>query len=119
MKSITLLLLSFALLSGCGGGAFQKPETAGESIIIGFIDMDDAPGSFNGVFVKKIQPVDKKPFYNFSIEDGIFYRGHVKPGVYKMDSFTSYSSWQGTHYNFNFSQSGRGEMDLRITKPGV
>lgn len=118
-SEITLVLLAVALLAGCGANAFQKPETDGESIIIGYIDMADAPGTFNGVYVKKIQPVDKKPYYNFWIEDGMFYRAHVKPGVYKMDSFKSTSSWQNTNYSFNFPQTGRGEMDLRVTKPGV
>ena len=36
-----------------------------------------------------------------------------------MDSFTSFSRLKNTSYTFNFPQSGRSEMDLRITKPGV
>ena len=118
-KETLLLLLAAGLLASCGGGTFQKPETQNESIIIGYLDMDDAPGSFNGVSMKKLQPAEKKPYYYFATEGGIFYRGHVPPGVYKMDSFTSFSRLKNTSYTFNFPQSGRSEMDLRITKPGV
>ena len=118
-KETLLLLWAAVLLTGCGGGTFQKPETQNESIIIGYIDMDDAPGSFNGVSMKKLQPAEKKPYYNFATQDGIFYRGHVPFGVYKMDSFTSFSSFKNTSYSFNFPQSGRSELDLKITKPGV
>lgn len=118
-KEIPLMLVALSLLVGCGDRPFIKPEANDESMIIGYIDMADAPGSFNGVHVKRIQPVSKTPYYNFWIDGGMFYRSPVAPGVYKMDSFSSYSRWSNTNYTLNFPKSGRSEMDLKITKPGV
>lgn len=116
---LLLILATAILLGGCSDSPFIKPENSNESMIIGYVDMGDAPGSFNGVYVKKIQPVEKKPYYNFWLDGGMFYRSPVAPGVYKMDSIKSFSRWTNTSYSFNFPQTGRSEMDVRISKPGV
>ncbi len=118
-NSLLLILAATLLLSACGDRPFIKPEGNNESMIIGYVDMDDAPGSFNGVYIKKIQPVEKKPYYNFWLDGGMFYRSPVAPGVYKMDTIKSFSRWTNTIYSFNFPQTGRSEMDVRVTKPGV
>lgn len=107
------------LLGGCGSQPFLKPETTNESLIIGYVDWDDAPGKLTGVSIKKIQPVEERPYYNFWIDGGTFYRSSVKPGVYKMDSMRSHRSFPAGSWIFNFPQSGRGEMDVKVVKPGI
>jgi hypothetical protein len=116
-----ILLLAVSSITGCGtAGYLEKPtEDGGESIVVGYIDMGDAPTKLQWVSMKQLKPRIKKPFYNFYVDEGMFYRGHVRDGVFKFDSFGGHSSWGNTTYTFNFPAQGKGSLDREIKKPGV
>lgn len=118
VKTVIAVLL-LGILSGCGGIKFTEPREPNMSIIIGAIDMGDASGKFTNVVMRQIKPVTDKPFYHFAIKDGMFFRTQTPAGIYKMDNFSSFNSWTNTRYTYNFPKSGRGEMDLKISKPGI
>ena len=121
LKTSFIVLVLAVVLTGCSGSiAFKKPDKPNQSMIIGFIDMADAPGDFNGVVMKQIKPATKKPYHYFWIKEGMFFSDDISQGVYKMDNFKSYSGWRSTQYSYNFPKTGgKGEMDLKIKRPGI
>ncbi len=97
----------------------EKPEQPNLSIVFGYIDMDDAPTKLKWVSMKRVKPRTAKPFYNFWVDDGFFYRASVPLGSYKFDSFGGFSGLKNTNYTFEFPNQGKGEMDPVINKQGV
>lgn len=97
----------------------EKPEQPNLSIIFGYIDMNDAPTKLKWVSMKRVRPRTPKPYYNFWVDKGFFYRASVPLGSYKFDSFGGFSGWKNTDYTFNFPSQGRGEMDPIIEKQGI
>lgn len=118
---LTLLLVvaSSLMLSACGGvKPFKNPIQQEESLVFGYIDMDDAPCLLDWVDMKRLQPKTDKPYYNFAVKDGMFYRTYTPPGVYKFDAFGGASFIRNANFTFKFPQ-GKGEMDREIKKTGI
>ena len=97
----------------------EKPEEPNLSIVFGYIDMDEAPTKLKRVSMKKVRPRTPKPFYNFWVKKGMFYRASVPLGSYKFSSFGGFSGLRNADYTFNFPSQGRGEMDPIVDKQGV
>ncbi|HLQ25870.1 MAG TPA: hypothetical protein VK138_08285 [Acidiferrobacterales bacterium] len=115
------VIITFALLmAGCGGNtAFRKSVAEEQSLVFGYIDMSDAPGSLFGATMKRVKPVTDKPYYGFGIDGGMFFRTEVPPGSYKFTSFSNFKSFGNTQYMFNLPSQGRSEMDPIIDKTGI
>lgn len=117
---ITLFLLVAFALTGCSvTPKLEKPDGENVSLVFGHIDMDDAPSELGSVVMKRMRPVTKTPYYHFWVVDGTFFRGDVPEGSYKFTSFGGHSGWKNTSYNYNFPDQGKGELDRRISKPGL
>jgi len=117
-KSIRLLsfaLLAALALTSCSTytPVLEKPTQAGDSLVFGYIDMDDAPTPVKWVNMKRMRPVVATPYYNFWVVDGTFFRGHTPYGSYKFTQFG------GSNYTYSFPEQGKGELDPQINTPGV
>lgn len=97
----------------------EKPEKPNLSIVFGYIDMDEAPTKLGWISMKRVRPRTAKPYYNFWVKKGFFYRASVPLGSYHFDSFGGYSGLRNTKFDFEFPNQGRGEMDPIIEKQGV
>ena len=116
---LTLLIIA-AILSGCASTPnLGTPDAENVSLVFGHIDMDEAPSELDWVQMKRMRPVTKTPYYNFWVVDGTFFRADVPEGTYKFTSFGGHSGWKNTSYNYNFPNQGKGELDRRISKPGI
>lgn len=114
-----LVVVAALMLSACGGTRpFKKSIQQEESLVFGYIDMDEAPCSLDWVDMKRLQPKTDKPYYGFAVKDGMFYRTYTPPGVYKFDAFGGSSFIRNANYTFKFPQ-GKGEMDREIKKTGI
>lgn len=121
LQSYRLLLISLmsASLAACGSPKLVAPEGDGESLVYGYIDMDEAPTRLDWVSMKRMRPLTKTPYYNFWVVDGVFFRGSVQPGVYKFDQFGGHSGWKNLNASYAFPSQGKGELDREITQPGL
>lgn len=120
LRTLALLMVSALVLAGCStSGPLKKPDGPGLSIVFGYIDMDDAPVNLQWISMKQMQPRSDKPYYNFYVDDGMFYRAHVPPGAYKFWEFGGHSGWKNTSYTFSFPTQGKGDMDRQVTGQGV
>lgn len=97
----------------------EKPEEPNLSIVFGYLDMDDAPTKLKWISMKRVRPRTPKPYYNFWVKKGFFYRASVPLGSYHFDSFGGYSGMRNTDFSFEFPKQGRGEIDPVIKKQGV
>lgn len=123
-KTITLILVLLALTitTGCiSRPALKKPKTPNESMIFGHVDMREAPGRFTGAVMKQIQPVAKQPYRtSWVVRHDFFLENGVPPGVYKMDNLRTLGGFQSSVvYVYEFPKTGRGQMDVKVTKPGL
>lgn len=118
---VSAVFVVSALAAGCGGGvkAFVKSVDEEESLVFGYLDMSDAPSRFDWIVMKRMQPPGDKPYYNFAIDGGLFFRTHTPPGTYKFDNFGGYSFLRQATITYGFPQQGRGEMDRVIPKTGI
>lgn len=124
--SFVAILFLAALGTGCsiqlGGSdvkAFTKSVQEEESLVFGHLDMTDAPSRFDWIVVKRLKPLTDKPYYNFAIDGGLFFRTHTPPGTYKFDNFGGYSFMRQANITYGFPQQGKGEMDRVIPKTGI
>ncbi len=115
-------IMTFALITvGCGGGwkPFVKSAQEEQTLIFGYLDMDDAPTSLQWVQLKQLRPVTKGPYYHFIIDDGLFYRTDTPKGIFKFESFGGLSRLRNMSFTFKFPAQGKGAMDPVIDKPGI
>ena len=123
MKRIMCLLGALAValaLSGCASLAMVEPQNDQVSLIVGYMDMSDAPASLGWITAKKMSPHTDLPYYRFVVDNGLFYHARAEPGVYKFDSFGGQGGvFGGTQYTFQFPSQGKSELDFEIKAPGV
>lgn len=120
--ALTLFLLSLSIATGCvSRPALKKPKTPNESLIFGHVDMREAPGRFTGAVMKQVQPVAKQPYRtSWVVKHDFFLENGVPPGVYKMDNLRTLGGFQSSVvYVYEFPKTGRGQMDVKVTKPGL
>ncbi len=119
-SSWVLIVASALLVAGCGGTRpFVKSVDEEQSLVFGYIDFSDGPGTLNSVVMKRIKPLSDKPYYYLALDDGMFYGTWMSPGSYKLVSFGSFRSFGNTQYTFNMPSQGRGETDPVISKNGI
>lgn len=109
-----------AFVSACStAGYMDRPGEPGNSIVFGYIDMSDAPTELQWVSIKKMHPPSDTPYFQFFVDDGMFYRPNLRPGSYKFWEFGGFSTLRQANYTFTFPPQGKGELDRQISKPGV
>lgn len=120
-RPFALVALIGLLLAGCASTPeLTSPEGRNDlSLVFGYVDMSDAPSKLDFVWMKRMRPVEDKPYYSFWTVDGMFFRANVPPGTYKFDKFGGHSGWKNTTYNYRFPEQGKTELDRQIAKPGI
>lgn len=115
-----LLLLASALsLSACvATGPTRDINDPANSLIFGYIDMDDAPTDLEYAHVKQVFPSTEYPYWQLGVEDGVLYSGLLAPGGYQMSNFGG-SSFLGGPVEYSFPNYGRNQTAVRIDSPGI
>jgi predicted small secreted protein len=119
-----LLLLSLVallgLLSGCAGsgGHGRDINDSSNSLVFGYVDMDDAPTKVSGAQIMQVAPPTDKPYWGTDVRNGLFYTYYLPPGSYKLATLHGSSFLKGD-YQYSFPRQGGGETTLRIDKPGI
>lgn len=116
------VLCLFLLLASCSPPIPKSPPVAGAevermSMVFGYIDMADAPSNLTQVQMKRMRPLDDKPYYGFGVKDGLFYRIDVPRGAYKFTKITGVK-WN-TVYNYKLEAQGKGDLDQNVQKPDL
>jgi hypothetical protein len=123
LKNRMLLLGAIVIvlaLGGCASLDMVEPENDQVSLVVGYMDMSDAPATLDWISAKKMSPRTEKPFYNFAVDKGLFWHGHADFGVYKFDSFGGNGGLlSNTRYTFQFPSQGKGDLDFELKVPGV
>jgi len=125
--SIIIFILSSCL---CGGYRFflrpslelKEPETENVSLVVGYLDTEEAPANLEYIEMYKLQDKEKNKYYEFAIDrNGIFFNSNILPGTYIFKIFggNSKNFLIGGSYSFIFPIQGKKEMDPVITKPGI
>lgn len=115
---LPLSLIIIALLAGCGsGGPKRDINDPTNSLVIGYIDMDDAPTSAQTVTVMQVAPPTEAPYWEYWVSKGMFYNAHIPPASYQLSSVSGTGFIAGKN-RYNFPRQGNS-TNLRITKPGI
>ena len=116
-----ILVISFSVI-GCASTQLSEPENDRVSLVVGYLDMSEAPTNLSWMEIKQLKPSTKKPFYGCGVEDGLFYNSYLEPGVYKFTEFGGASTnilELGAQYTYQFPSQGKGELDIQIDEPGI
>lgn len=117
-KLILALVLSVALLTGCGAHMFNPGEEAGGSLVYGFIDMNDAPTGVDYVTMRQYLPKTEKPYWHAKGVDGIFWFDQFVNGSYQLVSFGGSGFFRG-QYEYNMQEFSKNDTSLVISKSGL
>jgi hypothetical protein len=111
-------LITLGLLTACGSsGPVRDINDPTNSLVLGYIDMDDAPTGVNSAWLAQVAPPSDSPYWGLGVSNGLFYNAHLPPGSYQMSSLSGSGFWAGEH-NYSFPRQGN-ETALRISKPGI
>ena len=119
IRSFHFLLCAAALavlLSACSTNIVPKPMEADDSIVLGYIDMADAPTYLHWVEVRQYAPPTKEPKTYTYTADGAFFEWYFKPGTYAVSSFGGQGF--GARYIFSIPRQ-MDSMRFKIKKPGI
>lgn len=110
--------ISIGLLTGCASdGPKRDINDPTNSLVIGYIDMDDAPTSAQSVTVMQVAPPTEAPYWKYWVTKGMFYHAYIPPGSYQLNSVYGTGFFAGNN-QYNFPRQGNA-TNLRITKPGI
>ncbi len=115
-KRFLLGLITLGLLGGCASTGRDVNDPT-NSLVFGYIDMDDAPTSVDSATLRLLAPPSEKPYWGMGVKDGLFYNFYLPPGSYQLDNFYGSGFFAGEH-EYNLPRQGN-ETALRITKPGI
>jgi len=105
-------------LAGCAGSEPGRSiDDPTNSLVFGYVDMDEAPTKVSGVRVRQVAPPTDKPFWGMEVREGMFYNSYLPPGSFTLADLYGSSWWRG-NYQYNFPRQG-GEAAVRIDKPGI
>lgn len=117
---LIMLLLFFVLLQGCGVH-MRNPENPSASLVIGYMDMADAPTNLNRATYKQYKPVpinDEAYWYTATV-DNIFWSDQIPPGSYQLVYFGGYSWWRNAKYDYKIPEYQKNDTAIVIEKPGL
>src|SRR4051812_1129605 len=112
-------LIAFLLLAGCvASGPTRDIDDPLNSLVVGYIDMSDAPTSVDYAWFMQVAPPTDTPYWSAGINKGLFYSAYMPPGSYQISRFGGSGFFSGEHH-YNFAKAGRNETAVRIDKPGI
>lgn len=121
MKRWLGLVIGFVmvgLLAGCAGSGPERDiNDPTNSLVFGYIDMDDAPTGVNSASVMQVAPPTETPYWGFAVAKGLFFNSYLPPGSYQLSSFSGSGFFAGQH-EYSFPRQGN-RTSLRIVKPGI
>ena len=119
-KRIWLVLCSLALAAsaGCASSGHERNiNDPTNSLVFGFVDMDDAPTSISYASIQQVAPPTEEPYWHLSVRKGMFYSVYLPTGSYQLSSFGGSGFFAGEH-RYNFPRQGN-QTALRIDRPGI
>jgi hypothetical protein len=115
-KGIWLALLALAL-AGCASEPGRDINDPTNSLVFGYIDMDDAPTSVANASIMRVAPADKQGYWHMTVIKGLFYNAYLPTGSYQLSQFSGSGFFSGAHV-YSFPRQGN-QTALRIEKPGI
>lgn len=123
MKALrdSIIIALAMLLSACGGNLMMKADSnpATNTLVFGYIDMDEAPAELDWFSIRQVLPKTDKPFWSLATDNGMYYNSFFVEGAYQIDSFGGYSGWRKTNYTFSFPRQNADIGRFKIAKPGL
>ncbi len=111
-------LIALGLLAGCASSGPERDiNDPTNSLVFGYIDMDDAPTGVAYASVMQVAPPSKTPYWGLAVRKGLFYSSYLPPGSYQLSKFGGSGFFAGQH-EYSFPRQGN-ETALRIVKPGI
>lgn len=112
------VLLSFAILVvGCAGPAPFTEARDGRSLVVGHIDMEEAPSDLDWLSLRQVAPKTDKPYWGTWTREGTFFHHNIPVGSFQVDSFGG-RAWN-TDYEYEVPRQAGADMRLRIDEPGI
>ena len=120
---ILLALLAFgaiSLLAGCAssGGPERDINDPNNSLVFGYIDMEDAPTDMTYAHLKQVFPATEFPYWPMGVEDGLILQQYLPPGGYQLSNFGGSGFLSGEH-EYSFPNFGKNATAVRIDEPGI
>lgn len=116
--SLALGLITLVLLTGCSSSGPERDiNDPTNSLVFGYIDMEDAPTGVEYATVMQVSPPTEAPYWGLGVKKGLFYNSYLPPGSYQLSSFGGSGFFAGQH-EYSFPRQGN-QTSLRITKPGI
>ena len=112
-----IYLVALGLLVACASEPGREINDPTNSLVFGYIDMDDAPTSVDSASLIQVAPPSDKPYWGLSIRKGLFYNSYLPPGSYQLAQLYGSGFFAGQH-EYNFPRQGN-ETALRIKTPGI
>jgi len=114
----TLGLFALALSAGCASSGHERNiNDPTNSLVFGYIDMDDAPTSIAYASIQQVAPPTQEPYWSLAVRKGLFYTAYLPPGSYQLSKFGGSAFFTGEHV-YGFPRQGN-QTALRIEKPGI
>lgn len=116
---VSWALVTVVALGGCASTKGLSEMEADHALVLGYIDMDEAPASRLTAFsLRQVMPKSDKPFWHMRTHDGVFYLENLPFGSYQLNQFGGPGGFLSnvSFYWFDFPRQNEG---FRITKPGV
>jgi len=113
-----IILMVLFLFNGCAHRQMTELNEA-NSLVFGYIDMDDSPAKELEAFtLKQVLPKTDKPYWNMRTYEGVFYMENMPNGSYQLNQFGGPGGFfsSASYYWFNFPTQADG---FRVTKPGL
>jgi len=115
---LVLALLALALSAGCASRGHERDiNDPTNSLVFGYVDMDDAPTKISYASLQQVAPPTDAPYWGLAVRKGLFYSAYVPTGSYQLSSFGGSGFFAGEH-RYNFPRQGN-QTALRIDKPGI
>lgn len=116
---ISLLAGGIALgLSACGtSGPKRSIDDPTNSLVFGYIDMDDAPTKISNATLEQLAPPSDTPYWPMGVLDGIFVNPYLPQGSYQLSQLGGSGFFAGEHL-YSFPRQGN-ETTVKIARPGI
>jgi hypothetical protein len=112
------LAAALGLLAGCASGGPERDiNDPTNSLVFGYVDMDEAPTGVSYASLMQVAPPTNTPYWGLAVRKGLFYSVYLPPGSYQLSSFGGSGFFAGEH-RYNFPRQGN-QTALRVTKPGI
>ena len=113
-----VLGLTLGLLAGCASsGPSRDINDPTNSLVFGYIDMDDAPTKASYAWMVQVAPPSDAPYWGLGVSKGLFYNSYLPPGSYQLSKLGGSGFFAGQH-EYSFPRQSN-QTALRISKPGI